>query len=116
MHIAYPPAAFNLINSAPTNKFLLTGVVEKLKGTPDADFGIVDLYGMLLAARLLVPKAELGVDLDDLKLSMQTNYINQGQNPLPVYTAIRHEIPVAEAETQNELAKAVGESWFQWFE
>jgi cytosolic phospholipase A2 len=112
VHMAYPPAAFNLINSAPTNKFLLTGLVEKLKGTPDADFGIVDVYGMLLASRLLVPKAELAVDLDDLKLSTQTKYIDQGQNPLPIYTAVRHEIPVTEdgVEVRKE------ESWFQWFE
>ncbi|KIW08735.1 uncharacterized protein PV09_00676 [Verruconis gallopava] len=119
VHIAYPPAAFSLINSAPTNKFLLSGMVEKLKGVPDADFGIVDIYGLLLAARLLVPKGELNVDSDDLKISNQRKYIDRGQNPLPIYTAVRHEIPIAE---QNEKTaeeaeiKARKESWFQWFE
>jgi phospholipase A2 len=119
VHIAYPPAAFALINSAPTNKFLLSGLVEKLKGVPDADFGIVDLYGMLLGARLLVPKGELSVDAEDLKISNQRKYIDQGQNPLPIYTAVRHEIPLTE---QNEKTpeeaeiKARKEAWFQWFE
>jgi phospholipase A2 len=111
VHMAYPPAAFNLIATAPTNKFLLTGLVEKLKGTPDADFGIVDVYGMLLASRLLVPKGELDLDMEDLRLSAQRKYIDRGQNPLPIYTAVRHEIPVTVAGVE---AKA--ESRFQWFE
>jgi phospholipase A2 len=119
VHIAYPPAAFGLINSAPTNKFLLSGIVEKLKGVPEADFGIVDIYGMLLAARLLVPKGELSVDAEDLKISNQRKYIDHGQNPLPIYTAVRHEIPLAEQneQTQEEAEiKARNEAWFQWFE
>ena len=119
--MAYPPAAFALISTAPTNKFLLTGLVEKLKGMPDADFGIVDVYGMLLAGRLLVPKTELGADLEDLKISAQQRYVGQGQEPLPIYTAVRHEIPVhvatdagATPEAVKEVAKS--EAWFQWFE
>ena len=118
VHIAYPPAAFDLINSAPTNKFLLTGLVEKLKGMPDADFGIVDIYGLLLASRLLVPKAELGVDMEDLKISSQRRYIDYGQNPLPIYTAVRHEIPLDDKILDRAAAKekARQEAWFQWFE
>jgi phospholipase A2 len=119
VHLAYPPAVFNLINSAPTNKYLLTGLVEKLKGTPDADFGIVDVYGMLLAGRLLVPKAELGVDYEDLKLTTQQQFLDQGQNPLPIYAAVRHELPVAERKTltaDEVKEKAKQEQWFQWFE
>ena len=45
--------------------------MEKLKGDPKAEFGIVDVYGVLLAARLLVPKGELGVNDNDLKISNQ---------------------------------------------
>lgn len=119
VHIAYPPAALSLLNSAPTNKFLLSGFVEKLKGVPDADFGIVDIYGILLAARLLVPKGELNVDEDDLKLSKQARYIEYGQNPLPIYTAVRHEIPFAERDAKDlasAAAKARKEAWFEWFE
>ncbi|KAF2668570.1 cytosolic phospholipase A2 zeta [Microthyrium microscopicum] len=119
VHMAYPPSAFGLINSAPTNKFLLSGLVEKLKGMPDADFGIVDMYGMLLASRLLVPKGELGVDMDDLKLSTQQKYVNKGQNPFPLYSCVRHEIPIEEAPLDNgnqESKKDYDGSWFQWFE
>lgn len=124
IHIAFPPAAFASVTSPPTNKLLLSSMVEKLRGDPHADFGLVDIYGILLAARLLVPRGELGVNDKDFKLSNQREYIKYGQNPLPIYTAVRHEIPdVAGAttnstsppsETSKEIAKQEG--WFQWFE
>ncbi|KAI1650734.1 FabD/lysophospholipase-like protein [Daldinia loculata] len=121
VHIAYPPAAFSSVTSSPTNKLLLSSIVEKLKGDPKAAFGLVDVYGILLAARLLVPKGELGVNERDFKLSSQREYIKYGQNPLPIYTAVRHEIPDIAAnmskgspEQEKEIAKQ--EAWFQWFE
>ena len=123
-HIAYPPVAFSSFVSAPTNKYLLDGMVEKLRGDPKADFGLVDVYGLLLSARLLVPKGELGINEKDFKLSNQTDYIKYGENPLPVYTAVRHEIPAlvassaSEGHAPDEEAKAIAkkEAWFQWFE
>ncbi|KAF2450176.1 phospholipase-like protein A2 [Karstenula rhodostoma CBS 690.94] len=120
VHIAYPPDALDLVASAPTNKYLLGGLVEKAKGTPSAEFGIVDVYGVLLAARLLVPKGELSVDEHDFKLSYQRRYTDDGSHPLPIYTAVRHEIPLAEQQdTKDPIAaeaKARREAWFQWFE
>lgn len=131
-HIAFPPDALKLITSVPTNKFLLSGYIEKLKGDPKADFGLVDIYGLLLAARLLVPKGDLDVCNRDLKLSNQRAHIDDGKHPLPIYTAVRHEIPLDEAageakqEDQNAQdapnlkekiqEKAKQEAWFQWFE
>jgi phospholipase A2 len=127
VHIAYPPVALAALNTAPTNKFLLSGFVEKLKGDPSADFGLVDVYGLLLAARLLVPKDELGVDNRDLKISNQRDNIKHGEFPMPIYTAVRHEIPVIEKTQEEEndsqappseamKEKAKREAWFQWFE
>lgn len=120
VHIAYPPDALDLVASAPTNKYLLSGLVEKAKGTPSAEFGIVDIYGVLLAARLLVPKGELSVDEYDFKLSHQRRYTDDGSHPLPIYTAVRHEIPLAEQQDTKDPvaaeAKARREAWFQWFE
>lgn len=126
IHIAYPPVALAALNSAPTNKFLLSGFVEKLKGDPTSDFGLVDIYGLLLAARLLVPKGEVGVDNRDLKISNQRDYIKHGEHPMPIYTAVRHEIPIIEEASEKEKqtgsvseetkAKAKKEAWFQWFE
>lgn len=118
IHIASPPEALKLLTSAPTNKFLLSGFVEKLKGDSNADFGVVDIYGLLLATRLLVPRGELEVDDRNLKISNQRAYIANGENPLPIYTAVRHEIPVEEQELTSDAAqeKAKQEDWFQWFE
>ncbi|MCJ1365816.1 hypothetical protein MMC16_004941 [Acarospora aff. strigata] len=126
IHIAFPLTALGLLNTAPTNKFLLSGFVEKLKGDPDANFGLVDIYGLLLAARLLVPRGELGVEDRDLKLSNQRAYVDKGFNPMPIYTAVRHEIPIEEEKTEKEKReggasertkeKAKQEAWFQWFE
>jgi phospholipase A2 len=125
-HIAFPPTAMKLVTSAPTNKYLLSGFVEKLKGDPGADFGLVDVYGGLLAARLLVPHGDLDVQDHDLKLSNQRMYLENGEHPMPIYTAVRHEIPVdAEEleEAKDNLAlkqkvkdEARKEAWFQWFE
>jgi len=126
IHIAYPPVALAALNSAPTNKFLLGGFVEKLKADTTADFGLVDVYGLLLAARLLVPKGEVGVNDRDLKLSNQRDYIKNGEFPMPIYTAVRHEIPIIEEASAEEIAKdspseetkakAKKEAWFEWFE
>ena len=131
-HIAFPPDALKLVTSAPTNKFLLSGYIEKLKGDPKADFGLVDVYGLLLAARLLVPHGDLAVCDRDLKLSNQRALVDDGKHPLPIYTAVRHEIPLDEAAEKvdqrhkNERdgqslkekvkEKARQEAWFQWFE
>ncbi|RMD44520.1 hypothetical protein DV735_g513, partial [Chaetothyriales sp. CBS 134920] len=132
-HIAFPPTALSLATSAPTNKFILSGFIEKLKGDPDASFGLVDIYGMLLGFRLLVPNGDLDVHAEDLKLSNQRAYIDRGQNPMPIYTAVRHEIPLDEVSKRESAKKeqadvnkeklketlierAVKESWFQWIE
>ncbi|EMD86037.1 hypothetical protein COCC4DRAFT_83490 [Bipolaris maydis ATCC 48331] len=120
VHIAFPPDALELLVSAPTSKYLLSGLVEKAKGIPDADFGLVDIYGALLAARLLVPKGELSVSEYDFKISNQRRFTDNGSQPLPIYTAVRHEIPLAEqSDDKNAIeaeAQARKEAWFQWFE
>lgn len=125
-HIGFPPAALDLLTSAPTNKFLLSGFIEKLKSDPGAEFGLVDIYGLLLAARLLVPHGELGVNDGNLKISNQRSYLTRGEHPLPIYTAVRHEIPIEEEISEVALKeglvstttkeKAKQEAWFQWFE
>lgn len=124
VHIAYPPVALSSVSTAPTNKYLLSGLVEKLKGDPNASYGLVDIYGILLAARLLVPKGELGVNARDFKLSNQRQNIKYGQHPMPIYTAVRHEIPDAAEVTGSSTPNAqdavreaaVRQAWFQWFE
>ena len=126
-HIAFPPSALKLVTSAPTNKFVLSGFIEKLRGDPSATFGIVDIYSLLLAGRLMVPKGDLDVRDSDLKLSNQRAFLEDGLHPMPIYTVVRHEIPVAEEAAKQETpitpsdhakvaAKAKKEAWFQWIE
>lgn len=119
VHIAYPPEFLRLATSAPTNKFLLSGGYEKYRGYENVDFGLVDAYGLMLGARLLVPKGDLAIDDSNLKLSNQRRYIDGGAHPMPIYTAVRHEIPAEDTvehakEDVKETAKK--EAWFQWFE
>ena len=126
VHIAYPPSFLELLTRAPTNKYLLSGPIEKLRGDPDAEFGLVDVYGVLLSSRLLVPRDELSVNHNDLKLSDQRSFLVEGAHPLPIYCAVRHEIPIEEEKTKGEKRggtiseatkeKAKKEAWFQWFE
>jgi phospholipase A2 len=120
VHIAFPPAALSLLSQAPTNKFLLSGIVEKLKGVPDAEFGLVDVYGTLLASRLLIPKGELRVSDWDLKISNQRYFVDEGDQPLPIYAAVRHEIPITQNDRRESLPDAEPpvhkHDYFQWFE
>lgn len=119
-HIAFPPPVLKLLTSAPTNKYLLAGGLEKYKGYQDADFGLVDIYGLLLGARLLVPKGSLAVNHHDIKLSYQRKYVDQGQNPLPIYSAVRHELPLVNENSEQDVTfmkkEAQKNAWFQWFE
>ncbi|KAL8758257.1 MAG: hypothetical protein Q9199_001610 [Rusavskia elegans] len=106
-HIAYPPAALGLLTAAPTNKFLLSGIVEK----------VVTLQQILGSSMPMVR---------NLKVSSQQEYLKDGAHPLPIYTTVRHEIPTIEKESspdnsqpakyQTTEEKARKESWFQWFE
>ncbi|CAK7214140.1 hypothetical protein SCUCBS95973_002037 [Sporothrix curviconia] len=130
VHIAHPPELLTLLTTAPTNKYLLSGQVERFKADPTTRFGLVDVYGTLLAARLLVPRGELGVSSLDFKISNQRRHLTRGQNPMPIYTAVRHEIPDLEedgikdvpskskkTETKSDGASSEKKgAWFQWFE
>ena len=121
IHIAYPPPLLQMLTSSPTDKFLLSGGFEKHKGVHGAEFGLVDLYGVLLSARLLVPKGEIEVDSSILKLSNQRQVVESGKHPLPIYTAVRHELPKQTSSTDDESTheareQARKEAWFQWFE
>jgi cytosolic phospholipase A2 len=139
-----PAAALPLFMEPPTNKYLLRGLVERFK-QGYTELGIVDIFGTLVSSRLLVPANEHDVRDDWLKLSNQRKCVDDGSEPLPIYTAVRHEIPVkpvskeekkekpkdatpeknlrltgdanlVEEKDQHVQQRAREESWFQWFE
>ncbi|PGH29661.1 phospholipase A2 [[Emmonsia] crescens] len=126
IHIAFPPEVLRQLTTAPTNKYLLRGLVEKLKANPESEFGLVDIYGLLLTARLLVPTRQpLDLHDRDLKLSNQRVFTDNGANPLPIYTAVRHEIPPEDTTAPDLSMKLISdglkpetkqETWFEWFE
>ncbi|KAK9320821.1 acyl transferase/acyl hydrolase/lysophospholipase [Lipomyces orientalis] len=127
IHIAFLPAAMELLATAPTDKYLLHGIIEKMH-YGYTGVSIADIYGVLLSSRLLVPKNEVIVDRDSLKISSQRRIVDTGAAPMPIYTAVRHEIGLtgAEQEAVDESATQPEktaiqetkkrESWFQWFE
>ncbi|KAK9350488.1 acyl transferase/acyl hydrolase/lysophospholipase [Lipomyces doorenjongii] len=122
VHIAFLPAAMELFTTAPTDKFLLHGIIEKLHYNYSS-VSLPDIYGVLLSSRLLVPNNELIVDRDNLKISSQRRIVDTGAVPMPIYTAVRHEFGLAEAEESKTQADNTvtqqhkkRESWFQWFE
>ncbi|KLJ09795.1 phospholipase A2 [Blastomyces silverae] len=126
IHIAFPPEVLRQLTTVPTNKYLLRGLVEKLKANPESEFGLVDIYGLLLTSRLLVPTRQpLDLHDGDLKLSNQRVFIDNGANPLPIYTAVRHEIPPEDITAPDPSMKLISdepkpetkqETWFEWFE
>ncbi|KAK9360740.1 acyl transferase/acyl hydrolase/lysophospholipase [Lipomyces starkeyi] len=127
VHVAFLPAAMELFTTAPTDKFLLHGIIEKLHYNYTA-VSLPDIYGVLLSSRLLVPNNELIVDRDNLKISTQRRIVDTGAVPMPIYTAVRHEFGLTGAEVEatnqsttqpdNRVAqqRKKRESWFQWFE
>ena len=98
-----PSAALPLFMERPTNKYLLRGLVERFK-EGYTELGMVDIFGTLVSSRILVPANELAVQDDMLKLSNQRKFIDDGSEPLPIYTAVRHEIPV-KAVTRGKTKK-----------
>ncbi|KAK9327941.1 acyl transferase/acyl hydrolase/lysophospholipase [Lipomyces starkeyi] len=127
VHFAFLPAAMELFTTAPTDKFLLHGIIEKLHYNYTS-VSLPDIYGVLLSSRLLVPNNELIVDRDNLKISTQRRIVDTGAVPMPIYTAVRHEFGLtgAEVEATNQSTtqpdstvtkqRNKRESWFQWFE
>jgi phospholipase A2 len=96
-----PTAAVGLFTERPTNKYLLRGLVERFK-QGYTELGMVDIFGTLVASRILVPANELAIRDDWLKLSNQRKYIDDGKEPMPIYTAVRHEIPIKAVSNDDD--------------
>jgi cytosolic phospholipase A2 len=100
-----PTAALTLLMERPTNKYLLRGLVERFK-QGYTELGMVDIFGTLVSSRILVPSNELTVEDDWLKISNQRKFVDDGTEPLPIYTAVRHEIPVKVVSNDKSAKKA----------
>ncbi|KZZ92388.1 Acyl transferase/acyl hydrolase/lysophospholipase [Ascosphaera apis ARSEF 7405] len=94
----WPPDGIDALVDEKTGKFLLAGLVEKMRETPHFDLGVVDLFGLFTGYKLFLPSDPNKLQLTDLKLSAQAKYLSEGQQPLPIYTAGRHENPPERAD------------------
>ncbi|CAG8479875.1 3856_t:CDS:2 [Ambispora gerdemannii] len=87
---------------------------------------IIDVFGSLLASRLLLGEESTN-QYQDFKLSAQKRFLAGGKNPMPIYTTIhhfrpwKHSLTFEEAATLLDAKKILEEhekktDHFQWFE
>ena len=87
-HIANPHAiikSFTATKSPEQAVDLVFGGLAQKKQT-GLNAGIIDVYGALLATRLLLGDDPVN-QAKDFKLSEQKRYLKGGKNPMPIYTA-----------------------------
>ncbi|KAI0078788.1 FabD/lysophospholipase-like protein [Panus rudis PR-1116 ss-1] len=87
-------ATLDLLTNPPTNKYLLSGILRKA-ASPSGVASLVDVYGTLLASRLFVPSDTSKLDFKHLSLHFQRRCVDNGEMPLPIFTAIQHATPPA---------------------
>ncbi|KAJ2819929.1 hypothetical protein GGI24_004638, partial [Coemansia furcata] len=80
---------------------------------------IVELYGALLFKQLIVQhttdeakQVRLALDPRWTKLSAQRTAVDQGLQPMPIYTAVRHFI----GSNDNSTEQSASDHKYQWFE
>lgn len=85
-------------------QYLLSGPINKAV-SKNGTTSLVDIYGTLVASRLFVPSDLSQLSSKHLKLSSQRSRVDAGDFPLPIYCAIRHNVPemsrVAELEKKR---------------
>ncbi|KAJ1565447.1 hypothetical protein HK096_002737, partial [Nowakowskiella sp. JEL0078] len=108
------------VNSSSRVPLLFSGMShKKLSGLHR---GVVDTYGILLFAHFLgksLPMKNLdGVEVEEedicwnpnhFKLSSQARFLENGQFPMPIYTAVRHERPWSRKFEDNPEAVEISE-------
>lgn len=118
-HIAEPDNLRPLLDR-PADRYILRGIIERQKAGFD-DFGLVELYGLLLACRYMLPNNEVKLDDADMRLSSQRRGLQDGRQPLPIYTVVRHELKANAGDAGREESRAADavdgkKSYFQFFE
>ncbi|OAD02793.1 hypothetical protein MUCCIDRAFT_37692 [Mucor lusitanicus CBS 277.49] len=124
-HIANLSNFLTVLNASRHNaKILLHGVVQRYY-QQNGSISLVDIFGMLLGGTLLAKKPRL-LKKNEIKLSMQKDYFQDGSLPMPIYCAVRHEVELAspreadekteEEEQQQEAVEEEMNDLYQWFE
>ncbi|KAJ2650349.1 hypothetical protein IWW40_002526 [Coemansia sp. RSA 1250] len=120
LDILFPGSTQQSSKPAPlTMDELLSAAKAVFKTVSVPPLSIVDLYGALLFRKLIVQHLKqdddkgpsLQLDSRWVRLSAQSAAVDQGQLPMPLYTAVRHFI----GSDDNDPDKAQL-SKYQWFE
>jgi phospholipase A2 len=124
----YPSFIDTMLTNPGAAQLILEGIVQKY--SKNRVLTLVDAFGTVLATRLLIHRERDGdngewVDPLDFKMSQQSRWVNYGDQPLPIYTAVSHVLPgatsqpgpIEEIVVDDEVAKEDNdEHYYQWFE
>jgi phospholipase A2 len=102
-----PKITQDLFHGAIDSQEITQALVRKL--VFNQPLSLVDMYGALLAQKLLVG---FGKDPQDIYLYAQTEYLKEAHYPYPIYTAI---IPVQEYEWFEFTPHEVGSTYLKSF-
>ncbi|RUP49135.1 acyl transferase/acyl hydrolase/lysophospholipase, partial [Jimgerdemannia flammicorona] len=132
--LTFNPTSFshltNLASVSEENQLRLVQGVLRRYGQVGDSVGLVDLTGAALGGILLTEEGgavieEEGkkvylrlVKPEEVKLSRQRRFVTEGENPLPIYCSVRHEMPEGNDAAEGMKTESDGkkESYFQWFE
>lgn len=125
--------AIRIMLSAPGGSTSLLGpLIQKTKS--GLSIVAMDLYSVFTTGWIFLEGGSAGAVQDDLddhqrfwpKFSTSRKYTDDGSEPLPIMTAIRHERPwkdwadkehpFKEVHAAGEQTETNPEAWFQWFE
>ncbi|KAG9070324.1 hypothetical protein KI688_009661 [Linnemannia hyalina] len=124
----YPSFIDTMLTNPGAAQLILEGVVQKY--SKSRVLTLVDAFGTVLGSRLLIHRERDGdngewVDPLDFKMSQQSRWVNYGDQPLPIYTAVSHVLPGATSQpdpieeiiVDDGVAKDDSdEHYYQWFE
>lgn len=85
-----------------TTQYLLSGLLLKANA-PLGGVSLIDIYGTLISSRLFIPTDISTLDPDNLSLHKFRRFVDDGTMPLPIFTAIQHEIPLAPAKALQKV-------------
>ncbi|ORX71416.1 FabD/lysophospholipase-like protein [Linderina pennispora] len=97
-------------------KAMMTGLIEPCRLCQAPPFSIVELYGALLFKQLIVHHEKHAdtetthLDPHWVKMSAQAKRVESGDQPMPIYTAVRHYV------NRSVFADSTSRHEYQWFE
>jgi len=93
--------------SSHSPQYLLSGLLLKANA-PLGAVSLTDIYGTLISSRLFIPTDISTLDPDNLSLHKFRRFVDDGTMPLPIFTAIQHEIAPAPAKALQEVREQRG--------